>query len=72
MADETYRYFLSFGDGPRHEVTKREWVAAERSAGFINTMGRPDEPGTGGFSNGHIRGSLEYVPAGESTQEVAE
>lgn len=60
---ETYRYYLSFGGSKeRHEVTKPEWVAAERAAGFHNTMGRPDEPGTGGFSDGHIRGSLEYVP----------
>jgi hypothetical protein len=33
-------------------VTKEQFVSAERAAGFHNTMGQPDEPGTGGFS-GH-------------------
>jgi hypothetical protein len=54
------RYLLSLGGADPREVTKAEWVAAERAAGFINTMGRPDEPGTGGFGNGYIRGTIEY------------
>lgn len=57
------RYLLSFGGAEPREVTKAEWVAAERAAGFINTMGRPDEPGTGGFGNGLIRGTIEYPEA---------
>jgi hypothetical protein len=45
--------------GPRYyvrdrrwvEVSKEEFVRHERSAGFVNTMGEPDEPATGGFSS---------------------
>ena len=43
-----YRYYLT----ETREVTKEEFVAAERKAGFINTMNQPDEPATGGFSAG--------------------
>ena len=68
MTDTTIRYFLSLGGGPKREVTKAEWVAAERSAGF--TGGRPGEPSTGGFGNGSISGTLEYVPAGGLASEV--
>jgi len=55
------RYFLRVGSATRwQEVTKEEWVSAERSAGFHNTMGRPDEPATAGFSNGSVSGTLRY------------
>lgn len=44
------RYFLQRKEpGPWKEVTKEEWVKEERRAGFYSTMGRPDEPATGGF-----------------------
>lgn len=63
MTEEgTYRYFLTLAGGPKREVTKAEWVAAERSAGFRG--GRPGEPSTGGFGNGYVNGSMEYVPPG--------
>jgi len=42
----TARYFLT----EEREVTKEEFVAAERRAGFRNTMGKPKEPATAGFS----------------------
>lgn len=42
------------------EVSKEVWVRAERAAGFHNTMGRPDEPGTAGFGGGGVRGSIRY------------
>src|SRR5688500_1051709 len=47
-----YRCFLTDGDGdrPGREVTMAEYVAAERSAGFHNTQGKPQEPATAGFS----------------------
>lgn len=50
------RFFLSFGGGAKRQVTKAEWVAAERGAGF--TGGRPGEPSTGGFGNGYVSGSI--------------
>lgn len=42
------------------EVSKEEFVKAERAAGFRNTMGRPGEPATGGFSGNCIRGRVRY------------
>lgn len=45
------RWFLrqtGIFDMPWVEVTKAQWLAAERSAGFIG--GGPNEPATGGFT----------------------
>lgn len=46
----TERYYLTLGDSPEQEVTKAEFVRAERAAGFRNTLGQPDEPATAAFS----------------------
>ena len=54
------RYFLKTDWTNWKEVTKEQWVRAERSAGFHNTMGQPDEPGTGGFSAYGVCGKLLY------------
>lgn len=61
----TQRYFLQIGNEREREVTKAEFVSAERNAGFRNTMGQPDEPATAGFGNSRIgtRGRVEYVKA---------
>jgi hypothetical protein len=66
MTDDGYRYFLCAAyragkDEAWEEVTKTEFVAAERAAGFHNTMGRPDEPATGGFSGHGVSGRVRYV-----------
>ena len=62
------RYFLRLEPGGEElEVTKAEFVAAERAAGFRNTSGRDDEPATGGFGNGTIRGRVEYHFNNEET-----
>jgi len=62
-----YLYFLTEGGSPEREVTKAEFVSAERRAGFVNTMGQPEEPGTAGFGgrdgDTEIRGRMVYVPA---------
>lgn len=50
------RYFLRGVVGTWHEVDMAEWVRAERAAGFHNTMGRDDLPGTGGFGDGLVTG----------------
>ena len=50
------RYFLKRGDAAWEEVTKAQFVSAERGAGFHNTLGQPDEPATGGFGNGGLGG----------------
>lgn len=60
----TRRFFVTFGDGPEQEVDEAGFVDAERKAGFVNTLGRPDKPGTAGFSHegprGRISGRIEY------------
>lgn len=45
-----HRYFIKYGLSSREqEVTKAEFVDAERAAGFVSTTGTPNEPATGGF-----------------------
>jgi hypothetical protein len=55
------RYYLT----EEREVTKAEYVRAERRAGFFNTLGEPEEPATASFSGtaeGHpVSGRTEYV-----------
>lgn len=70
------RYFLKSAASHHRwvEVTKSEWVDAERGAGFRNTWGRDSEPATGGFGNGSVQGTVTYgdrVPEGfeEAPQE---
>ena len=53
------KYYLRILDLPKVEVTKQEWVRAERGANFRG--GRDGEPSTGGFSSGVLSGSIEYV-----------
>lgn len=61
-AGRPYRWILyTYLGGERvdRQVTKAEWVAAERAAGF--TGGRPGEPSTGGWGNGTIGGTIRPV-----------
>ena len=63
------RYFLKMAHQDKwDEVTKKQYVQAERAAGFRNTMGQPDEPATAGFSNGSINGKIVY--GGEDSDQV--
>tara|TARA_R110000823_G_scaffold101636_10_gene218347 strand:+ start:1669 stop:1890 length:222 start_codon:yes stop_codon:yes gene_type:complete len=66
MQDIGQIYFLK---GPHQlewtEVTKEEWVKAERTAGFYPKLPRDDSRfmttcATGGFSGANIRGKIEY------------
>jgi hypothetical protein len=57
------RYFLT--DHPvlgEKEVTEKEWIAAERAAGFFPKYGIKG-PATGGFSNSHtgVSGRIEFI-----------
>lgn len=45
-------------DNSWREVSKEEWVRAERAAGFRNTMGEPDEPATSSFSARRVAGTI--------------
>jgi len=57
------KYFLEEGEGKK-EVTRKEWIQAERAAGFRPKMASTD-PGymdtcaTGGFTGNGISGSIE-------------
>ena len=60
MTEETY--WLKTGhDAPWRQVSKREFVAAERRAGFYNTLGQPNEPATSAFSNAGIQGRQGFL-----------
>lgn len=54
------RYFLTRDDSDEKEVTKEEFVHAERAAGFKNTMGFPDEPATASFGASNVSGRVQY------------
>lgn len=55
------KYFLGTTKGEYKEVTKEEYVIAEREAGFYNTLGMPDEPATSAFVGLFgIRGHTEF------------
>lgn len=59
MTDYGERYWLSFGrDSEWKEVTKEEYISAERSAGFRPKFG--NGIATAGFSNGSINGEVTY------------
>lgn len=60
--DRNTRYFLG-PKGSERQVTMEEYVAAERAAGFYNTLGHPEKPATGAFSTtarGGMEGRQEY------------
>lgn len=61
------RYFLT----EEREVTKEEYVGAERHAGFHNTMGRPHEPATASFSANGVSGRIRYGRAGAPQEPSA-
>lgn len=59
------RYYVTEGHATEREVTKAEYVSAERRAGFTNTLGRPNDPATASFSRSsggtEIRGRMEFA-----------
>lgn len=55
------KYYLKFLGGPELEVTKKEYIQAEKSAGFRSTCG-PDEVATASFSDGVVRGWTRDSP----------
>lgn len=50
-------FWIKRGSDKWRSATKAEYVAAERSAGFRNTLGQPDEPATSAFA-----GTVAGVP----------
>ena len=59
------RYWLTEGAQPEREVSKAEYVAAERRGGFLNLHGLDDDPATPAFTAGHVSGRVEFVVSEE-------
>jgi hypothetical protein len=60
------RFFLKYGAEDWHEVTREEWIRAERAAGFQPKIASTDPrywttEATGGFSSGNVSGRVEYA-----------
>lgn len=57
------RYYLALAGHPdsKQEVSKEEWIRAERGAGFRPKGEDRGQPATAGFGNGQVRGTIEYV-----------
>lgn len=56
------KYFLASCVHSEKEVTEREFILAERAAGFRSKFG-PDQVATGGFTGAGMTGRVVYVPA---------
>jgi hypothetical protein len=59
------KYFLKHDVFGEKEVTREEWIKAERAAGFRPKCASTDprywtEPATGGWSSGNTSGSIIY------------
>lgn len=57
------KYYIQYGDAEKKEVTKKEWIIAERAAGFRPKMASTDKGymdvcATGGFTSGKTNGSI--------------
>ena len=61
MDDYKVEYYLSHPQLGQKEVTKEEFIRAERAAGFRSKIGRDDVCATGGFSGNGVSGSIKYI-----------
>lgn len=61
MEDYEVKYYLSHPQLGEKEVTKEEFIQAERAAGFRSKSGRDDVCATGGFSGNGISGHVRYI-----------
>ncbi len=61
MSENQY-YLAPYGTEDWYEVTKEQYVKAERAAGFHPKYGASDEPATAGFSSSihPLQGRLVY------------
>lgn len=59
--DYTVKYYLSHEILGEKEVTKEEFIKAERAAGFRSKSGNDNECATGGFSGNGLRGHVRYI-----------
>ena len=64
------RYFLrAQWQEQWQEVTREQWIRAERMAGFRPKYGG-DGPATGGFSGYGVSGKIEYADSAAPTGEA--
>lgn len=64
-------FWLTNDDGRTWvQVDKKTWVAAERGAGFHNTMGRPEEPATHSFGGRGVCGQQSRPDPGPGIRLV--
>lgn len=61
MEGYTVKYFISHEILGEKEVTKQEFIKAERSAGFSPKSGNPEDCATGGFGANGIKGTVRYI-----------
>lgn len=61
MDDYEVKYFLSHPQLGEKEVTKEDFIKAERAAGFYPKSGNPDDCATGGFGGNGLSGTVRYV-----------
>jgi hypothetical protein len=62
-------YYLIHPQLGEKEVTKEEFIKAERSAGFYPKSGNPNDCATGGFGYDGLQGSVKYVKLVEEGEE---
>lgn len=61
MSEYRTDYYLSHPVFGKKQVTKEEFIAAERQAGFFPKSGNPEDCATGGFSSNGVSGHVEYI-----------
>lgn len=69
MANYKVEYYLSHKLLGEKEVTKEEFIKAERAAGFYPKSGNPDDCATGGFGGDGLRGSVKYIKLEDCGEE---
>ena len=61
MTGYTVKYYLSHKILGEKEVSKEEFIKAERNAGFYPKSGNGDDCATGGFAAAGINGTVRYI-----------
>ncbi len=61
MKNYKVEYYLSHPQLGEKEVTKEEFIKAERAAGFYPKSGNPNDCATGGFGGNGLSGSVRYI-----------
>jgi len=61
MEDCIVKYYLKHELLGEKEVSKEEFIKAERAVGFRPKSGNPDDCATGGFSGNGLNGKVRYI-----------